>query len=207
MLKEMTYVYRDLDKTLLRTELDKKLSHFDFPLSEDFPHLYHFDHLLEDSLSIAVKNSELLGEQPWILILEFLQDYSVKIVERLVETAKRKILTSEDKNKIERVHHFVEYRKIMILRNHLPGNISLQRLTEKIELDYKEINTIYDNKVQEYKENVKYFKLTKKLQDKEVTIVSGKYFTEVVSWCFTSIIYLESGTEAYHLPHKVLWVW
>jgi hypothetical protein len=86
----------------------------------------------------------------------------VKIVERLVETAKRKILTSDDKNKIERVHHFVEYRKIMVLRN-LPGNISLQRLTEKIELDYKEINTIYDNKVQEYKENVKYCKLTKKL--------------------------------------------
>ena len=68
----------------------------------------------------------------------------------------------------------------MILRN-LPGNISLQRLTEKVELDYKEINTIYDNKVQEYKENVKYFKLTKKLQDKEITIVSGKFFTEVVS--------------------------
>jgi hypothetical protein len=180
MLKEMTYVYRELDKTLLRTELDKKLSHFEFPLSEDFPHLHHFDRLLEDSLTIAIKNSELLGEQPWILILEFLQDYAVKIVERLVETAKRKILTTEDKNKIERVHHFVEYRKIMILRN-LPGNISLQRLTEKVELDYKEINTIYDNKVQEYKENVKYFKLTKKLQDKEITIVSGKFFTEVVS--------------------------
>ena len=72
MLKEMTYVYRELDKTLLRTELDTKLSHFDFPLSDDFPHLHHFDQLLEDSLSIAIKNSEQLGEQPWILILEFL---------------------------------------------------------------------------------------------------------------------------------------
>ena len=62
MLKEMTYVYRDLDKTLLRIEYDKKLSHFDFPLSEDFHHLHHFDSLLEDTLSIANKNSELLGE-------------------------------------------------------------------------------------------------------------------------------------------------
>ena len=72
MLKEMSYVYRELDKTLLRTELDTKLSYFDFPLSDDFPHLHHFDQLLEDSLSIAIKNSEQLGEQPWILILEFL---------------------------------------------------------------------------------------------------------------------------------------
>lgn len=124
MLKEMTYVYRDLDKTLLRIEYDKKLSHFDFPLSEDFHHLHHFDSLLEDALSIAIKNSELLGEYPWILILEFLQDYAIKIVERLIETSKRKILSSDDKNKIERVHHFVEYRKTMILKS-LPGNISL----------------------------------------------------------------------------------
>jgi hypothetical protein len=50
-----------------------------------------------------------------------------------------------------------------------------------LELDYKEINTIYDNKVLEYKENVKFYHLTKKLQDKELTFHSGKFFTQVVS--------------------------
>jgi hypothetical protein len=78
----------------------------------------------------------------------------------------------------------------MILKE-LPGNISLQRLTQKLELDYKEINTIYDNKVLEYKENVKFYHLTKKLQDKELTIHSGKFFTQVVSTLnFTHFLFL-----------------
>jgi len=49
--------------------------------------------------------------------------------------------------------------------------------------------------VQEYKENVKYFKLTKKLQDKEITIHSSKFFTEVVRLLTNSTFLLENGTE------------
>ena len=46
MFQEMPYVYQKHDKFLLRTELDKKLSHYEFPLSKDYPHLNHFDVLL-----------------------------------------------------------------------------------------------------------------------------------------------------------------
>jgi hypothetical protein len=94
MLQEMNYIYVDFDKHLLRTELDKKLSYFEFPLSDDYQHMHHFDCLLDEALTIALKNSELLGEEPWILILEFLQDYSLKIIERLMETYKRKVVSS-----------------------------------------------------------------------------------------------------------------
>ena len=40
----------------------------------------------------------------------------------------------------------------MVLKN-LPDTISLQKLTEKLDLDFKEINTIYENKVHDYREN------------------------------------------------------
>ncbi len=46
MFKEMPYLYQKHDRFLLRTELDKKLSHFEFPLAKDYPHLHHFDSLL-----------------------------------------------------------------------------------------------------------------------------------------------------------------
>lgn len=87
-------------------------------------------------------------------------------------------MTSEDKGKINRVHYFIDYRKTMVLKN-LPGNISLQRLTEKLDLDFKEINTIYENKVQDYKENLKYLHAGKKLQEKELSHDLQVYFKDV----------------------------
>jgi len=58
----------------------------------------------------------------------------------------------EDKLRIDRVVDFIEQRKFVLLRN-LPENISLQQLCEELNLDFKEINTIYDNKVNDYREN------------------------------------------------------
>ena len=55
----------------------------------------------------------------------------------------------------------------MVLKN-LPGNISLKRLCDKLDLDFHQINTIYENKVQDYHENLKYLKVAKKLQQKEL---------------------------------------
>jgi hypothetical protein len=46
----------------------------------------------------------------------------------------------------------------------LPQNISLQQLCEELNLDYKEINKIYEHKMIDYRENQKYLKLAKKVQ-------------------------------------------
>ena len=64
--------------------------------------------------------------------------------------------------------YFVTNRKTMVLKN-LPGNISLQRLCEKLKLDFHQINAIYENKVHDYHENLKYLKIAKKLQEKELS--------------------------------------
>jgi hypothetical protein len=87
-------------------------------------------------------------------------------------------MTSEEKGKINRVHYFIDYRKTMVLKN-LPGTISLQRLTEKLDLDFKEINTIYENKVQDYRENLKYLHVAKKLRERELAHDLNLYFHDV----------------------------
>ena len=65
-------------------------------------------------------------------------------------------------DRTDRVKEFVEARKSMVLRK-LPENISLQKLTEKLVLDFQDINAIYENKVHDYRENQKYLTLAKKL--------------------------------------------
>lgn len=72
----------------------------------------------------------------------------------------------------------MEQRKFILLRN-LPENISLQQLCEELNLDFKEINTIYDNKVNDYRENQKYLKLAKKVQLAECIKVQTDYLTEI----------------------------
>jgi hypothetical protein len=103
-----------------------------------------------------------MGEAAWFRILEFLSDYTLRILDRIKAGLPKKAISVEDKLKLDRVKDFVDSRKTMVLRN-LPGNISLQRLTERLDLDFKEINTIYENKVIEYRENQKYFKIANKL--------------------------------------------
>lgn len=65
----------------------------------------------------------------------------------------------------------------MVLKS-LPGNISLQRLCDRLELDFHQINTIYENKVHEYQENLKYLKVAKKLQEKELAHDLKDFFTD-----------------------------
>ena len=97
----------------------------------------------------------IMGENSWFRILEFLQDYADRVITRIIQAINKKDLTPEAKTKINRVHYFVTYRKTMVLKS-LPGNISLYRLCEKLDLDFHQINTIYENKVQDYHENLKY---------------------------------------------------
>lgn len=64
--------------------------------------------------------------------------------------------------KAERVKDFIEQRKTIVLRA-LPETVSLASLTDQIDLGFKEINTIYESKVHEYRENQKYLKFAKKI--------------------------------------------
>ena len=84
-------------------------------------------------------------------------------------------MSQEEKFQINRLHYFVSYRKTMVLKN-LPGNISLQRLCDRLELDFHQINTIYENKVHDYKENLKYLRVAKKLQEKELAYDLKDFF-------------------------------
>jgi hypothetical protein len=88
---------------------------------------------------------------------------------------KAKAMSQEEKFQINRLHYFVSYRKTMVLKN-LPGNISLQRLCDRLELDFHQINTIYENKVHDYKENLKYLRVAKKLQEKELAYDLKDFF-------------------------------
>jgi len=119
----------------------------------------------------------ILGENSWFRILEFLQDYADRVINRILQQMNKKDLTPETKIKINRAHYFVTYRKTMVLKN-LPGNISLQRLCERLDLDFHQINTIYENKVQDYNENLKYLKVAKKLQEKELALDLKNFFRE-----------------------------
>ena len=133
----------------------------------NYPALSHFDSLLEECISLSNKYIMIMGENSWFRILEFLQDYADRVITRIIQAINKKDLTPEAKTKINRVHYFVTYRKTMVLKS-LPGNISLYRLCEKLDLDFHQINTIYENKVQDYHENLKYLKVAKKLQEKEL---------------------------------------
>ena len=61
-------------------------------------------------------------------------------------------------------------------------------MTEKLDLDFKEINTIYENKVHDYRENQKYQKLAKKLQEKELAVIQREFFKEVVRSLYLTFI-------------------
>ena len=126
-----------------------------------------FDSLLDNALNIAIEFNVVIGEQAWFRILEFLQDFIYRLVPKISGLIQKQGI--DDKYKIDKVKDLVDQRKTMVLRN-LPENISLQRLTEQLELDFKEINTIYENKVQDYRENQKYLRLSKKLQEKELAV-------------------------------------
>jgi hypothetical protein len=131
-------------------------------MNEKFKQMHNFDSLLGEAIHISTKHGIIMGEAAWFRILEFLSDYTLRILDRIKAGLPKKAISVEDKLKLDRVKDFVDSRKTMVLRN-LPGNISLQRLTERLDLDFKEINTIYENKVIEYRENQKYFKIANKL--------------------------------------------
>ena len=69
----------------------------------------------------------VMGENSWFRILEFLQDYADRVIQRIMQSMtkeKAKVMSQEEKFQINRLHYFVSYRKTMVLKN-LPGNISL----------------------------------------------------------------------------------
>lgn len=84
----------------------------------------------------------------------------------------------DDNAKIDRLIDYLEQRKQIVLKN-LPENISLQRLCDKLNLDFKEINAIYENKVHDFRENLKYLKLAKKVQQVELNAVQTEYLQDV----------------------------
>jgi hypothetical protein len=51
-------------------------------------------------------------------------------------------------------------------------------LCDRLELDFHQINTIYENKVHDYHENLKYLKVAKKLQEKELSHDLKDFFRE-----------------------------
>lgn len=59
----------------------------------------------------------------------------------------------------------------------VPTSISLQSLTERLKLDFIQIKELYDYKVKAVRNNEKYLKLAKNLQEKELTTIQNKLFT------------------------------
>jgi hypothetical protein len=53
----------------------------------------------------------------------------------------------------------------------VPTSISLQSLTERLNLDFIQIKELYDYKVKAVRNNEKYLKLAKNLQEKELTTI------------------------------------
>jgi hypothetical protein len=128
-------------------------------------------------LEIATLYDRLIGEQAWFRILEFLTNYIAKVPEKIQLRVKK--LGVDEQGHIKRVIEYVDQRKTMVLKS-LPDTISLQKLTEKLELNFKEINTIYEHKVHDYRENQKYLRLAKKHQEKELAGVLKVFLVDVV---------------------------
>ncbi len=111
-------------------------------------------------MKISLEHGELVGEAAWLKILEFLDKYAFSVAGVINQAlAPRKV---DDPHKIERVRDFVGQRKTIVLKS-LPESVSLQSLCAQLDLDFKEIETIYENKVHDYRENHKYLKLAKKI--------------------------------------------
>lgn len=106
-----------------------------------------------------------MGEPVWLTILGFLAKYML-----LAGAARNE--------KADRVKDFIEQRKTIVLKA-LPETVSLASLTDQIDLGFKEINTIYESKVHDYRENQKYLKFAKKIQSHELVVVQRLYLQAV----------------------------
>ncbi len=93
--------------------------------------MHEFDLLLHKALNIAEKQEAIIGEEGWFTILEFLADYRTRILLKMQGKVK-----SIDKTKVERVKDFISQRKNHVLKM-VPTHISLQTLTERLNLDFK----------------------------------------------------------------------
>lgn len=143
------------------------------------PTLHRFDELLHEVQEIALVYEQLLGETAWFRILDFLANFLLKIPSRLEQRLAGK-RPDDFQQRAQRVTDFVEQRKVMLLKC-LPDSISLQRLTEKLQLEVKDINAIFDYKIHDYRENRKYMRLAKKHQEKELAAVLRTYLQDVVN--------------------------
>ena len=76
-----------------------------------------------------------------------------------------------DKAKVDLFKDLITQRKDLVLKL-VPTSISLQVLTDKLNLDFKQIKELYDYKVKAVRNNEKYLKLAKVLQEKELLNLS-----------------------------------
>ena len=83
---------------------------------------------------------------------------------------------SSDKAKKELVNEFIDMRRNEVLIM-VPSTISLQALTERLRLNFKQIKQLYDSKVKTFKNNLKYLKLAEGLQEKELLKQQLQYYS------------------------------
>lgn len=62
----------------------------------------------------------------------------------------------------------------------VPTSISLQTLTDRLNLDFKQIKELYDFKVKAERNNEKYLKLAKALQQRELMALQGNLIFTMV---------------------------
>lgn len=89
-------------------------------------------------------------------------------------------MKTKDKQKLDMLKEFVFQRKNMVLRL-VPTTISLQTLTQRLNLDFKQIKELYDFKVKAVRNNEKYLKLALAMHSKELIQISEDTHQELVS--------------------------
>ena len=100
-------------------------------------------------------------------------------------TQAQQILKTKDKQKLDMLKEFVFQRKNMVLRL-VPTSISLQTLTHRLNLDFKQIKELYDFKVKAVRNNEKYLKLALAMHTKELIQISAETYSEFVSTTTTT---------------------
>lgn len=139
---------------------------------EHLPTIHEFDQLLSQAINIADKHEALINEEGWFVILEFLSEYKQRVVQKLSQTVK-------DQAKLERIKDFLNSRKLHVLKM-VPASVSLQSLTERLKLDFKQIKQLYDIKVKTVKNSEKFLKLSNIILEKELLDTSDFVFQIMV---------------------------
>lgn len=135
--------------------------------------LQEFDNNLAQAMKIGTKYFKELGDECWYLIIEFLNNYLVDMNRHKAEAGDKTI----DRQDMENVRSFILKRKDIVLKT-LPLELSFRNLIERLNMDFRQIKSLYDYRLGLIKNDQKFFELASSIVSNELMDLGSNLLEE-----------------------------